>query len=184
MPDLRNGAKQKLTLLNVEISRVLPQKTLHEIVQTLPASRAALKAVKGMGGTRMQQVGKEILEQVIAYRRQKGLDLPVGAEKEVETAGMSSQEISFKLFQSGQSIAEIAKERSMAVSTIEGHLALYVGTGELELNRLVEPKKTKAILACIEKQKIRGMNELRSALGNDYSYSEIRFVLKHLEAIG
>jgi len=179
---LKKWREAKADLLNFDISRVLPQKTLHEIVQTLPASKSALKAVKGMGGTRMQQFGREILEQVITYRRQKGLDLPVGADKEIESAGLSSQETSYQLFKSGQSIVEIAKERSMAVSTIEGHLALYVGTGELDLNRLVEPKKIKAILACIEKQKTRGMNELRSALGSDYSYSEIRFVLKHLEA--
>lgn len=179
---LKKWRERKADMLNVEISRILPQKTLHEIGQTLPATRAQLKSVKGMGGTRLQQFGKDILELVIAYRRQKGLDLPVGAEKEAEKAALSSQEISFELFKSGKSVAEIAGERNMAVSTIEGHLALYVGTGELNLDRLVEPKKTKAILAFIEKNKTRGMNEIRSALGNDFSYSEIRFVLKHLEA--
>lgn len=179
---LKKWRERKADMLNVEISRILPQKTLHEIVQTLPATRAELKSVKGMGGTRLQHFGKDILELVIAYRRQKGLDLPVGAEKEAEKAALSSQEISFELFKSGKAAAEIAGERNMAVSTIEGHLALYVGNGELNLDRLVDPQKTKAILAFIEKNKTRGMNEIRSGLGSDYSYSEIRFVLKHLEA--
>ncbi|MDP2338342.1 MAG: helix-turn-helix domain-containing protein [Bacteroidota bacterium] len=179
---LKKWRQGKADLLNVEISRILPQKTLHEIVQTLPATKAGLKSVKGMGGTRMQQFGKDILEQVIAYRRQKGLDLPVGAEKEAEKAGLTSQETSFELFKSGKSVPEIASERGMAVSTIEGHLALFVGTGELNIDQLVEPKKTKAILAYIEKHQTRGMNEIRASLGSDYSYSEIRFVLKHMEA--
>jgi len=179
---LKKWRERKADMLNVEISRILPQKTLHEIVQTLPATRAELKAVKGMGGTRLQQFGKDILELVIDFRKQKGLNLPIGAEKEAEKAALSSQEISFDAFKNGKSVVEIAQDRNMAVSTIEGHLSLYVGTGELNIDRLVEPKKTKAILAFIEKNKTRGMNEIRAALGNDFTYSEIRFVLKHLEA--
>jgi len=178
---LKKWRDEKADLLNVEIRRILPQKTLHDIVQTLPASKNELKAVKGMGGTRMQQFGKEILEMVIAYRRQKGLELPIGAEKEVEKAGLSSQETSFELFKTGKSIPEIAKERGMAVSTIEGHLAQFVGTGEIVLDQLVEPKKSKAIIEYLEKHDVQGSSEIRAALGNDYSYSEIRFVFKHLE---
>lgn len=179
---LKKWRNQKADSLDVDIHRVLPQKTMLEIVQTLPATKASLKSVKGMGGTRMQQFGKEILGMVITYRRQKGLELPVGAEKEMEKAGLSSQETSFDLFKSGKSIPEIASERGMAVSTIEGHLAQFIGTGEIMLDQLVEPKKSKAILEHIEKQQVRGMNEIRAALGNDYSYSEIRFVIKYLEA--
>jgi len=179
---LKKWRDEKAELLNVEIRRILPQKTLHDIVQTLPASKNELKAVKGMGGTRMQQFGKEILEMVIAYRKQKGLELPIGVEKEVEKAGLSSQEASFEMFKNGQSIPEIAKERNLATSTIEAHLAHYVGTGELGLDRLIEPKKAKIIQEYIEKHKVQGASEIRTALGNEYSYSEIRFVFKHLEA--
>ncbi|MDP3180962.1 MAG: helix-turn-helix domain-containing protein, partial [Bacteroidota bacterium] len=122
------------------------------------------------------------LELVIAYRKQKGLDLPIGAEKEAAIAALSSPEISFELFKSGKSIIEVASERGMAVSTIEGHLAQFVGTGEIQLDQVVEPKKSKAILDYIEKHKTRGSNEIRAGLGNDYSYSEIKFVLKYLES--
>ena len=179
---LKKWRYEKADLLNVEIRRILPQKTLHEIVQTLPANKNELKSVKGMGGTRMQQFGKEILELVFAFRRQKGMDLPVEAEKEVKQAGLSSPQTSFELFKSGKSIIEIASERGMAVSTIEGHLAQFVGTGEIQLDQVVDPKKSRAILDYIEKHKTRSMNEIRAHLGSDFSYSEIRFVFKYLEA--
>ena len=171
----------KADSLNVEFRRVLPQKTMLDIVQTLPATKAELKALKGMGGTRMQQFGREILQMVIDYRRQKGLDLPVGAEKEVEKAGLSSQEMTLQLFESGKSVFEIAKERGMAVSTIEGHLAHFVGTGELPLDGLVDPQKVKAITEYLKSHKSGGMNEIRTSLGNNYSYSDIRFVIKSME---
>ena len=179
---LKKWRDEKADLLNVEIRRIIPQKTLHDIVQTLPASKAELKAVKGMGGTRMQQFGKEILGMIIAFRREKGLDLPVGAEKEIEKAGLNSQETSLQLYKSGKSISEIAQERNMAISTIEGHLAHFVGLGELSLNGLVDPQKVKLITAYIEENKGKQLSEIRTALGNEYSYSEIRFVLKNMEA--
>ncbi len=178
---LKNWREEKADLLNVEIRRILPQKTLHEIVQLLPVTKAELKAVKGMGGTRMHQFGQNILKMVVDYRRQKGLDLPVGVEKEVAKAGLTSPQISFEQFKSGQSIAEIAAERHMAVSTIEGHLAQFIGTGELDLNRVLDPHKSKAIMEYIEKHRSRQITEIRGALGNEYSYSDIRFVFKHLE---
>jgi len=109
--------------------------------------------------------------------------LPVGAEKEAEKAGLSSQEISLELFNGGKTIPEIAKDRMLAVSTIEGHLAYFVGTGELNIDQVVEPKITKEILNYLENHKITGINEIRKALENKYNYAEIRFVLKHLESL-
>ena len=131
--------------------------------------------------TDTEQFGKEILQMVIAYRRQKGLDLPIGAEKEAEQAGMDTKQISFELFKSGRSIDEIASERNLAASTIDGHLAHYVGLGELELNRFVEPARAKTIVATIEKLKTKQINDIRTAIGDGYTYSEIRFVIKYLE---
>ena len=179
---LKKWRQEKADISEVEIRRILPQKTLLEIVETLPSTKAELKSVKGMGGTRMQEFGKQILELVIEYRRKKGLDLPVDAEKEVEKAGMDSKQTSYELFLNGRNIPEIARERRMAISTIEGHLAYYVGTGTLNLDRLVNPQKSKAILQYIENHKYKQMTEIHAAMGNDYSYSEIRFVMKHLEA--
>ncbi|MBW8334229.1 MAG: helix-turn-helix domain-containing protein [Prolixibacteraceae bacterium] len=179
---LKKWRDQKSHILNVEIARILPQKTLLEITQTLPASRAGLKAVKGMGGARLQQFGKEIIELVIAYRKQKGMDLPIGAEKEAEKAAMDTKQISYELYKSGKSISEIASERNFAASTIEGHLAHYVGLGELEISKFVESAKVKVIAAYVEKNRTTQINEIRSAIGESYSYSEIRFVIKYLEA--
>lgn len=179
---IKNWRDAKADLLNVEVRRILPQKTMLDIVESLPATKAELKAVKGMGGTRMQQFGKEILEMVIHYRRQKGLELPMEAEKEAEKAGLSTQEASLELFRSGKTIVEIAKERGMAISTIEGHLAHFIGTGEISIETLVEPGKVKAIVEYLDKHKGGNLSDIRAGLKNQYSYGEIRFVFKHLEA--
>jgi hypothetical protein len=180
---IKKWRNEKSHILKLEIARILPQKTLHEIVQTLPVSSSELKAVKGMGGTRMKQFGREILEMIIAFRKQQGMDLPVGAEKEAEKAGLSTQETSLEMYKSGKSVPEIASARNLAVSTIESHLAHFVGTGELSIKQFVEPQKTKEILEFLENHQVRSVNEIRAALGNKHNYAEIRFVLKHLETI-
>ena len=180
---IKNWRDAKAELLNVEVRRILPQKTMLDIVETLPANKAELKFIKGMGGTRMQQFGKEILEMVIAYLRTKGLTLPVGAEKEAAKASLSTQETSLELFKSGKTIADIAKERGMAISTIEGHLAHFIGTGEIAIGQLVEPEKVKVIVEYLDKHKGGNLSDIRAGLHNQYSYGEIRFVFKHLESI-
>jgi len=179
---IKKWRQEKADLLDVEIRRILPQKTLLSIVDSLPATKFELKALKGMGGTRMKEFGKEILELVIEYRRMKGLELPVNAEEELKKAGIDSKQTSYELFQSGKSIPDIASERRMAVSTIEGHLAHFVGIGELGLDRLMESKTSNAIIDYVEKNQTKQLNEIFYALSNKYHYSDIRYVLKYLEA--
>ncbi len=168
--------------LKVEIARIIRQKTLLEIVEKLPATRIELKGIQGMGGKKMQQFGKEILEMTLAYRNAKGLELPLNAEKEPAKATLDSKHLSYALFKAGKSVEEIAAERQLATTTIEGHLAQFVGEGELPMDRLVEAGKQKAIMNELKKNANRSMTEVKSALGDDYSYSEIRFVLKYMEA--
>jgi hypothetical protein len=91
-----------------------------------------------------------------------------------------SQRLSLQLFQSGKTIAEIAKERNFAVSTIEGHLTAFVKTGEVAVTDIVPPEKIEVILPLV-KAIVNGSNTtvttLKEQLGRDYSYMEIKAVL-------
>ena len=178
---IKSWREEKAELLQVEVARVLAQKTMLEIVQTLPVTGKELKEVKGMGGVRMKQFGREILEMILAYREKQGMDIPAEAAQEAERAGMDSRQLSYDLFKNGLSIPEIARGRQMALSTIESHLLNYVRNGELDIYRLVDQKKVKAIEECIELNNFRQLSDLKVKLGDAYSYSEIKFVLKYLE---
>jgi len=170
-------ARQK----GVEISRIVSQKTLLNIVDQLPATRLELKEIKGMGGKKLQQFGKDILEMVIAYRREKGMELPLHAEKEPARAMLDSKHLSFSLFQSGKSIAEIAREREMAISTIEGHLGSFVCSGELPLDKVMDPARSEVIINYFETHHILSLGAAKADLGDAYSYSDIRLIRQYLE---
>lgn len=172
----------KAKALRLEIARVIHQKTLLEIVEKLPASRVELMSIQGMGGKKLQQFGKEILEMTIAYRKEKGLELPLNAEKEPAKTTLDSKHLTYALFKAGKSVADIAGERQLATTTIEGHLAHFVGTGELPIDGLVDANKQRTITRYFEKTSTTQFGEAKAALGEEYSYAEIRYVLKYLEA--
>ena len=89
--------------------------------------------------------------------------------------------ISYGMFKSGKSIVDVAKERQMTFSTIETHLAHFVGTGELDIERLIDPDKLAVISAWFIKNNTSNLTPAKAELGEDYSYSELRLVLKHLQ---
>jgi len=86
------------------------------------------------------------------------------------------------MFNKGLAIALIAKERGLVRSTIEGHLSFFVEKGKLDINKLLSPEKQQAI----EKELAvdhNSLSEVKTALGDDYSYGEIKMMLacrKHL----
>lgn len=121
--------------------------------------------------------------------RQKKAEVPGKTEKnesKKKTNGNGkapkghSQKESLNFFKSGKSIEEIAKIREMAVSTIEGHLAGFVAEGVLNALDFVEPQKIEHILTVSKKLETTQFTPIKHALGDEYSYADIRFALAHL----
>jgi hypothetical protein len=95
-----------------------------------------------------------------------------------------TKEESLRLFLEGKGLAEVAAVRGLTVTTIEGHLAYFVGTGKLSLDQLIEPKKAARIAAYFQSNPYQGLTSAKEVLGEDVSYGELRFVLKDLERQG
>jgi hypothetical protein len=91
----------------------------------------------------------------------------------------TSQQISRDFFREGKTIAEIATLRNLARGTIESHLAQFVRTGDLEATELIEPVKLEAILRLIEEIGFEQTGIIKSRLGDEFSYHEIRVAANH-----
>ena len=87
------------------------------------------------------------------------------------------------MFREGKTIAEIAAARNFTVSTIEGHLTHFLGSGEIDIYALVSKEKVEQVSAHLIKNKINSLplNDLKYAMGDNYSYGELRAILKHIE---
>ncbi|HPT32961.1 MAG TPA: helix-turn-helix domain-containing protein, partial [Prolixibacteraceae bacterium] len=91
-----------------------------------------------------------------------------------------SRRITLELFRSGKSPSKIAAERQLALTTIEGHLAYYVGQGVIGLENLVSAEKRNTIANYILEHERATTGEIKAALGEQISYGEIILVRTYL----
>ncbi|TKB25107.1 helicase [Desulfopila sp. IMCC35006] len=174
---------------------ILHQKTLIQIVVHLPDSLQALMAIKGIGKKLSERYGEELVAMVSSYRRKNNIEevtLPEKAEsldqepkkpaEQPAAAQTDTKKLSLELFEEGLTLPQIAAQRDLVVSTVEGHLAYFVARGELAIERLLPPAKQQAIEEKINQMPDKKMSEIKLALGSDYSYSDIRFVQAYLQS--
>jgi len=168
------------------IYMVANQASLQEIATYLPRTKKDLMQISGFGKAKAEKYGDEILEAVESFCERHGLNTNMGAmtgnpkkERKPKNAEpkIDTKTASFELYKSGKDIASIAKERNLSTSTINGHLAHFVSTGEIDINELVDKKKQKIINDAAAKYGIASHKTLIDNLPNDISYGELRMVL-------
>lgn len=88
-----------------------------------------------------------------------------------------TKEISFEMFNSGMSPAQIAVERGLTVDTIMRHLSLYVRDHKLELEQIVPKDHINEVRSyVISHPHIQSINEVKAACPT-IMYSEIRLII-------
>jgi uncharacterized protein YpbB len=162
---------------------ILPQKTMVTLANFVPQSLRALKQVKGMGTKKSEKYGEELLDIINSYCTKENIDQSdevLTEKKQEKKVKEETKKISYDLFREGKTIVQIAEERSLSVSTIEGHLAYYVGTGEIPIDRFVSPEITDLIAGQFEGSEDLKMGPVKEALGDKVTWSDIKFVVSHL----
>ena len=170
--------------------QVMHQKPLVQIAVTLPDSLTALKRIKGIGKRLAKRYGEALVAVVADYRRQHGIETvalpepapdPKPPTKKKRPRG-ETKRISLSMFEKGLTIAQIAEERGLVSSTIEGHLAHFVAIGELAIGRLMSAEKRERIEKELNRSESPSFKEIKQALGDDVSYGEIKLVQAHQSA--
>lgn len=99
-------------------------------------------------------------------------------EKSKKQKGDSRRE-SLRLYQEGLTIKQIATERSLNPTTIEGHLAYFASHGELDINDFVSPVHQRIIQQAIEQMTgSYTLSDLKAVLPADYTYMEIKVMVE------
>ncbi|MBI4645895.1 MAG: HRDC domain-containing protein [Bacteroidia bacterium] len=178
---LKTWREIKADEMNTPINRILPQKTLFELVSLLPTTLSELKTIDRIGSKKIKKYGTEILGMIIQYCKENNIEIhETEATFDQNHEKIDSRQISFALFREGKSVETIAIERHLAVSTIEGHLAHFVGTGELEIEKLIVPEKIALASDYFLHNNTTLLAQAKTALEDKLSYSELRYVLKHM----
>jgi uncharacterized protein YpbB len=136
----------------------------------------ALKIVSGLQkGIDTTQLLSDIQEDRLNQQQQQQEEIdnkPPGKPQKGDT-----NRTSLRLYREGISIAEIASRRGLSLSTIEGHLASFIPTGEIDVKELVPDDKIQAILSAIRSVGGSSLGPIKSRLGEGYSFGEIRAVM-------
>jgi hypothetical protein len=176
---------------NVPVYYVASTSTIDEMAEYLPQNLDELVKISGFGTAKAKQYGSQFLKIITEYSAEHNLGSfihkkPPKRERKEKTISESSPKedskaISYSLFKEGKTISEIAKLRNFAESTVEGHLALYVKKGLLQISELVAREKFILIEPLLQNPEQTSLIPIKQKLGDAISYGEIRMVIAHKE---
>ncbi len=166
--------------------QIFIQESLFEMCQFLPQSPTELRAINGMGKVRVAKYGLKIIALIMDYCEMNEIQpkeniLELRKPKKKAPPKGATQQTSYELFKSGKTIEEIAKERGLVTSTIEGHLARFVKSGELSITDLMSESKYLELKKIMLEMEYESFTDLKSKIDDKFSYGEMRLVLSELE---
>jgi GTPase SAR1 family protein len=188
---LRNWRDRICQEQNMPIYLLANSGSLIEVCTYLPLTKNHLMLLSGFGKAKAEKYGDEIIDLVELYCNQHGLETNIEAKAaspkrqrkepaEKKTDKTPSGTISLQYFQQGKSIPEIAAERNLANSTIEGHLTEFVKTGELKVTVFVNEATVNNIAEIIASNPGKTYGEIKAIVGDQYTFTQIRAVVNHL----
>jgi ATP-dependent DNA helicase RecQ len=196
LTELKNIRRDIALHENIPAYIILSDATLLEMATYLPQSLDEMRLISGFGDVKLARYGREFLLPVKDYCQRKGLSSKIkqkapkrerkatterngNANKPNDTAFNT-----YALYKAGKTITEIAVERGLTSSTIEGHLSFYIYTGALDVSALVNDEKKLVIQDAVEKYGTEKLSPIKEVLGEDYSYGEIRAVIAWMRKVG
>lgn len=184
--DLRAKRKQMADELNVPPYVLFSDATLKELSRYFPVTKEDMLEVKGIGEKKYEQYGEVFLEVIKKWRDEhpeaktrvkiSGSTPPPKPKKKEEEG--PSHLVSYKLFQTGKSIKDIAAIREMTTITVENHLFKAFQDGyPIAWNIFFNEAEETTILAAREEIDEPKLKPLKEALPEGYDYLKIKAVL-------
>jgi hypothetical protein len=157
--------------------QIFTQKALFEMCQLLPTNSKQLQSISDIGKVRYQKYGNAILEIIKSYCKEFDVTPEnVIYESTKPVKKENTKTISYTMFKNGKTIAEIAKERQFATTTIEGHLASFIESGDIKITELMPEETYLELKNIMETTSFEGFSDLKSKIDEKFTYSEIKMV--------
>lgn len=182
---LRSLRKQLADQQSVPPYVIFADSSLQLMAQQQPQTLTQFANISGVGKRKLEQYGQPFTTEIRAYRQEQGLPiLDTADDREPadpslpKTLNLSNTLMNtLQLYQQGKTLAEMAQERSLKISTIATHLEDLIAAGyEIEMDRFVESDRQDEIAEVIERIGSVSLSLIREQLGNTYTYEEIRLV--------
>ena len=168
---LKKGTKGYLKTVKLELDQVKQMKSKFQkavlLGQTMLTGKLLTKADLPVSRVEESQEDEDVRSLKL-----KGKEAKKNLDSKTDTKRMT-----LVLYHSGMSPKEIAAKRELTLQTIENHLLYFVKSGEVQVQDFVSEERKKTILLKVEQIGSNKLSEVKEALPQDYTYSEIRFAL-------
>lgn len=104
-----------------------------------------------------------------------------GAEKKPKKEKGATYKETYALLHTGLSAEEIAVKRELALTTIEGHLAKGILSGEVDIHKVIAAAELQEIEAAYRPVQALSITEVFNALNGKYTYGKLRMVQAMLQ---
>lgn len=183
--ELRALRKQIADEMNVAPYILFSDATLKELSRYFPTTEEEMLAIKGIGQMKFEQYGASFMHLIQEWRnknpdaKKKILisDAPKVKKKKTNDEG-PSHIVSYKLFQSGKTIKDIAAIRDFSERTIENHIfKAYKDGYPLAWSIFFNDEQEAKILEAREEITEEKLKPLKELLPDGYNYTMIKAVL-------
>lgn len=96
--------------------------------------------------------------------------------KKEKVERVPTRQLTLEMYRSGKSVDDIARERGLVRSTIMSHLAQCVADGTVDVRDFVTEEHEKTLRDFMRSHDDLTFSEIRTTLGEAYSYDEIKMV--------
>ncbi len=177
---LRARRKRLADEMGVPPYIVFADTCLRWMARQYPRTPDELLRVPGVGENKLRLYGSAVLEEISIHlaghpiRHFEETIAPSGTMAKTSGINETTRD-SLRRFRSGQPIDEIARERGFEVSTIEGHLAKAIESGEMiDLDLLLTPAEQQEMGALFAKYGWENISGIRDTTEGRYSYGRLR----------
>ena len=189
---LKEWRSQEASEAKVPAYVVMYDRTLAELANSLPERISELDGIHGLGPVKIEKYGQALLD-VIRRSRNAANVRAVSVIKEAEAPILEPVKekkekkektwvITYEMYQQGKTVKQIAQERSLTETTILGHLARYVETGDINVHTLVSDDVIEKVSSYMRRRSGGevAMKEIFEYFNETISYGDIRLVLSHI----
>ena len=155
--------------------------TLSDMSQKKPLTQADMLNVSGVGEMKYQQYGEIFIREIASF-----LKTVPGVNS--ASLGINTYEFTFKLYQEGNSVEEIAEIRGLNIGTIISHLSkLYEDGKPINPWAFINQSEYREILGAAKVMGVKkgdGMKALFEAMDMKYGYDKIKVAFAIFEKEG
>ena len=194
---LKEWRTQVASVAGVPAYVVMYDRTLAELANALPERTSELDSIHGLGPVKIEKYGQALLDVIHSSRNAsnsrfdsiaKETEAPIlePVKKKKENKEKEKKEktwvITYKMYKEGKTVMQIAQERSLTETTILGHLARYVESGDIDVHTLVSNDVIEKVSSYMRRRSGGevAMKEIFEYFNETISHGDIRLVLSHL----